>query len=1380
MILSLIVRVSLLFSIAILIVPPTVFAQSDSDTLLYQRINEIEQPSFIDEIDSQEAYEALTNEEKAELKAYYEKWKTTQSGSSNLSDTGLSCFDYYSFGSVQVDVESSVSSATNGSLLTFTGTIENSNPYPVVSGQVAVKIFRKNITDEAFAMQNGYPVVDQFIVLDNVSVAAMAKNEISFDWTVPNYLESGDYELVTYFMSDKRFNFLGLPFTDDVTGNKAEFSIISNSVGTISLSKNNTTLNGSKYQYIAFPPHFELDESVQVVAEVTNTTGTKQDVPVTWTLYNWSAEREENKLDSRTEVVTLMPGETKKVSYLANKTKGSVYFLTATVEYFDVKSILNIRFVRDNVEDARLNYVGIMDYPLVAGQENTLVSCFHSTNLDLIPGGKIHFSIIDSENNIVHSYVYTGSISGDMSAVKDSFTPTYSLSEFTLLSSFELNGQIIEESSIVYSCEEIDESLCINGVSSNEDHKVTYILVGLFTIFLILITMYFFRKKDIIKENIVSLTVVFLTFFSVSLLLVPHTVLAKSVTITQVVAPDLYYYWDFSSIKTSYKTDTIPLKTSVPGTVCEWCVFPWSLALKEGTSAQVTHKAQLINDSSGDVITDGSLVPVGTKIRVEKIKENDTDVAWSGSARSTGTPYGHWVKDAGPLPNACKAEDYVSTTVNFNVPNATFSFATYVLFNVDPVIPTVVSPSSNLSCAGNICTVTSTGPVSVGLQFPATKGMFYHRYRASNGPCYGTNVPLRGDSTLSSPYVVSFPSRTINFSLSAVEPNNPPGIPTVSPAAGNNNTYGESQSFMIQSSDIDNDDLRYGIDWNRDGSVDQWSPSSGYVNSGTVSNVTRTWATSGTYTFQVIAQDINGALSGWRSYSIEIISPVYACMGDAPTNASICAGDDAGLSSNTISSIVSACTSAKCEYICATGYFKGSNSCIKTQCNDGIDNYDIEDTLIDLADPGCSDANDNDESNPAKIATINATDCTISAGNSTCVSSVTWSSSYTTSRSIRQDGLQFSTAPSSGDVPRTVGYGTSNFVFIDNGLMLVSDIAMANCGSGLVWNGLQCDVPIAPKPNLNAYLPDAVPVTTAGSAIDLTSNVANEGTASAGPYNLKFYIDSNSDGVADYPPVVVREGDSTASGVLESESVSWTIPVSVVGGAWQIGYYADSDDEVSEIGSDGPWNNWSGWRSFTVTADPAATLSGYGCKIKSGESTCDGTFTWVITDALNPVIYNVSNSILCSNNMIGTDESCRLNFGSNLIEARDDTTMLDSVTVAAQCNIGDIWDPVAQVCSIIPAPPSLTVIPSSDIVRSGQPAVVDINVTANYDLTCTVYGVEPSVETFVHTASPDKETYTYNTFPLTSAQLVRVNCVTLGVDASDEVRINIVPDVEET
>ena len=37
-----------------------------------------------------------------------------------------------------------------------------------------------------------------------------------FTWQVPAFAETGDYQVATYFLSDKKFNLLGLSFTDDV------------------------------------------------------------------------------------------------------------------------------------------------------------------------------------------------------------------------------------------------------------------------------------------------------------------------------------------------------------------------------------------------------------------------------------------------------------------------------------------------------------------------------------------------------------------------------------------------------------------------------------------------------------------------------------------------------------------------------------------------------------------------------------------------------------------------------------------------------------------------------------------------------------------------------------------------------------------------------------------------------------------------------------------------------------------------------------------------------------------------------------------------------------------------------------------------------------
>ena len=135
----------------------------------------------------------------------------------------VNCFDYYHFGSVQVDVTPSVASAVSGVPITFTGTIKNANPYPVVDGSVYVKIFRQRgaVQKDARSRCRG-PVLCR----RRPQVPANGELPISIESNITfSYAVSGEYKIATFFTVSRKFNLLGLPFTDDVVGNTASFKV---------------------------------------------------------------------------------------------------------------------------------------------------------------------------------------------------------------------------------------------------------------------------------------------------------------------------------------------------------------------------------------------------------------------------------------------------------------------------------------------------------------------------------------------------------------------------------------------------------------------------------------------------------------------------------------------------------------------------------------------------------------------------------------------------------------------------------------------------------------------------------------------------------------------------------------------------------------------------------------------------------------------------------------------------------------------------------------------------------------------------------------------------------------------------------------------------
>lgn len=860
----------------------------------------VQVPAFLKDLKSEADIANLSLEQKAQFETFLKNDPSSLVFPQMQAPEGsTSCFDNYHFGSVQVDVSPSVASTVPGIPITFSGTIKNANSYPVIGGSVYAKVFRKQ-SDPSLAHQNGHLLVDQFVVKSDVTLSAEGAKAISFDWNIPPMAPSGDYEVALFFYTADRFNLLGLTFTDDVVGNKASFSVKSQNQGEVAFDKNQVILNTTPYRFAAFPPHFTQAEGVKTTVLLKNTTSKDQTSVLSWKLYNWDSLREENLIEEKKEIVFLRPGETKTLSYTTNKEKGAVSFLVVEAAANGQKSLLDIRFVRDGVSETRINFPSVTNFPLVKGQPNAVFACAHSTNLPLVQNSELTLTLKDAAGNIIHDYTYQGGITGDMIGLKDTFTPKQTYDAFTLTTTLKKDGKVVESLDLNYDCKRIDPTLCQNTQAGFMGDKAQDIfgesgsgilLIVLLVMALLLGLLAWKLLSDRRKHN--RRPPLFPAFFfalilsSAFLFGMSQVAEAKSITSNVNGVPELAQDW--IGVGSVHETDDVPLNTTAWGA-------KWLIGLSEGASASVGYSATLINNSSEQVINDGSSVPVGTVIRVERQPAQNTDISWNGTGAAYDTPFGYWVEGAGPQVRACHSED--QTYSEFRTLNeVTAPVIAYTLLDVDPTIEQIISPSANFSCAGNVCTVTGTGPISVGMKFPETFGRFYYRYldhpEHYGGGCRAKNAPMRvitgcenpngedycyshGWDVESVPYDLPIPEATIIWNLTATASGNQaPTPPSITPQPSNTYLAGSVQKFDIQSADSDNDTLRYGIDWNNDNSLDQWIPGSGYVASNTVQTASYSWMTSGTYTFQVLAQDVNGASSlPWVPHTITITDPV--------------------------------------------------------------------------------------------------------------------------------------------------------------------------------------------------------------------------------------------------------------------------------------------------------------------------------------------------------------------------------------------------------------------------------------------------------------------------------------------------------------------------
>lgn len=376
----------------------------------------------------------------------------------------VSCFDYYTFGSVQAQLTPSVANTVSGTAVTFSGVVVNDNPYPVVDGALYVKIFKSRGGEND---GNGPDVVDQFFAKGDIVIPAKGSAPISFQWRVPSYALSGEYALATYFVSSRKFNLLGLSFTDDVVGNTIPFTVSGEMTTGVKFDKAGVTINGEDYYFAAFPPRVSATSSGVVSATLRNTTNTTQAVTVQWTVYQWDGLLRENVVQEESRTVTVPANSSAQATITVTDTKYPVYYVVGTAKWKDTQSIVGARFVREGVDRTRINFPGVMSFPLKAGETNTLFSCLHNSGESAaVSGGSLDLTILDRDGNPIHQYTYTGDVTGAMMGVASAFTPSRNYDYFTVSARLFQGDQFVDEANLVYDCQAIDPSLCLPAAAA--------------------------------------------------------------------------------------------------------------------------------------------------------------------------------------------------------------------------------------------------------------------------------------------------------------------------------------------------------------------------------------------------------------------------------------------------------------------------------------------------------------------------------------------------------------------------------------------------------------------------------------------------------------------------------------------------------------------------------------------------------------------------------------------------------------------------------------------------------------------------------------------------------------------------------------------------
>jgi len=409
-------------------------------------------------------------------------------GNGDKEKTGVNCFDYYRFQSVQVNVGSDADKYNAGDEVKFIGNLVNENNQPIVNGNVFVRISRKN---------NEHPedwdyIVDEFFALDNIVLKANERKPVEFVWHIPAGITKGEYNANFFFTVGKKFNLGGLSFSNEVIIGRDSFSVNSDNTNYVQFDRLQTKINGEKYLHVGSLPVIDKSQSPVLTQIIDNTFNKNKDIKITYDLYYWDGLNDDNKIDSKVDNINIPANSKKEIKYKFPKMDVSVYFLRVTAEFDNQKSIINIRLA-SNQERPRLNYPAIVSFPIKKGDKVTLYSCFHNTS-SVNTQGKVVVTLTDEKGKRVAQINYKGEIPSAMSADKVEFVAKKNYQKLNLKAEvYDKNGKPVDSYQATYDCADFDacgsdnkdnrnNGSVINKVRDNSVKVWLSLLAGLFVI----------------------------------------------------------------------------------------------------------------------------------------------------------------------------------------------------------------------------------------------------------------------------------------------------------------------------------------------------------------------------------------------------------------------------------------------------------------------------------------------------------------------------------------------------------------------------------------------------------------------------------------------------------------------------------------------------------------------------------------------------------------------------------------------------------------------------------------------------------------------------------------------------------------------------------
>jgi hypothetical protein len=416
----------------------------------------------------------------------------------------VSCFDYYTFGDVKVDLNADFQTYKAGETVLITGTVKNTNTFPVVGLDIKARLVKD--IPEADPMTSEILILDEFDVVDNATLAPGEEYTVSYPHGLPRNAPSGQYQIYFYAVEQDRFNLSGLSFTNNITASQLSFEVAGEQADHVYLDQTQIKVGGNEYNVMSPDIQIEADVEIPVTIPLYNPHETPVQMTVTYDLYSWDSINPNNKVDTKIEQVTVAPKSEYLLKYTVSKGDLPMYYLSITAEpteqvedvsVYREKTISNIRFEVLGKSKPYINFVGIDSYPLRGG-EATFVTCFQNLGTEEDTSiTKIETVLYDQNKRELSRTEYEGNLSPDILGLAGKFKPQKNITQFMLVSKmYNAKGDVIDTIEQKYEC----KNTASNSCSSEEDSSI---LIWIVTVIIIVgLGVLIYKRKDLLSLRV--------------------------------------------------------------------------------------------------------------------------------------------------------------------------------------------------------------------------------------------------------------------------------------------------------------------------------------------------------------------------------------------------------------------------------------------------------------------------------------------------------------------------------------------------------------------------------------------------------------------------------------------------------------------------------------------------------------------------------------------------------------------------------------------------------------------------------------------------------------------------------------------------------------